>query len=156
LGIVVGIIVSTFLTVLTKSTKVKIVEAVENNGEYALRIMERTIRNAGEIIENSASPPQVCEENMERIKIRNPDGSETEFFCFLTEGYIAFSSASGDQRLTSPRVNLDSCQFNCFPGGVDQPDWVEITFTLSQSELSLRVEEQALIDFRTMVSLRNY
>jgi prepilin-type N-terminal cleavage/methylation domain-containing protein len=157
LGIVVGIVVSTFLVTLTKSAKVKMVEAVESDGEYALRTIGRLLRGGKRAVLNSQG--QACQADMNYIRVENPNGEWLEFGCLnegLGESFIASYSATRSQRLTSPRVKLDNCQFNCFPGGVDQPDRVEIVFTLSQSELSLRVEEQALIDFQTMVTLRNY
>jgi prepilin-type N-terminal cleavage/methylation domain-containing protein len=172
LSIVLVAIISVFLTVLTKSAKIKILQRVENDGHYALRVMERMIRGATDILENSQSLPATCGSGMASIKIKTPGGGITEFACCtaaagfptdvclddgLDQGYIASASAElGVQRLVSPLVKLDRCQFDCLGGGFEKPDQVIISFSLSQAGTPARVEEQASLDFQTRVTLRNY
>ncbi|MBN1263269.1 MAG: type II secretion system protein [Candidatus Pacebacteria bacterium] len=157
LGIVLTVTISAFLTVMTKSAKVRVVKAVESDGKYALRVMEQMVKGAISILPNSVG--QTCVSGMDYLKIENLDGGITEFACLnegTVDGFIASSSGSIDKRLTSPGVKLDVCSFDCQSGRFDQPDRVTISFGLSQRQATARVEEQADLNFETSVTLRNY
>ena len=52
LSVILVVIVNSFLSVLTRSSKSRVIKLVESDGKYALRIMELMIRNSTEIIEN--------------------------------------------------------------------------------------------------------
>ena len=161
LGVVLTVSVSAFLTVLTRSTKVQVVRAIESDGQYALRIVEEMVKRAERVLTNFDG--QDCEEAMNYLRIKNADGGITEFSCLdegLVSGFIASSSGGAlggeDRRLTSPMVRLDDCYFDCSSGGVDKPDQIGIYFTLSQSGDTSRVNEQAASVFQSAVTLRNY
>ncbi|HUW21747.1 MAG TPA: type II secretion system protein [Candidatus Bathyarchaeia archaeon] len=157
LGMMLIMVISTFMTVLTKSVKVRVVEAVDNDGKYALRVMEQIIRNSLRIISNSEG--ETCQSGMNYLRVQDSHGNWAEFACLnegLADGFIASSSASSDKRLTSPKVKLDNCYFNCISGDLSQPDRVEIYFTLSQIESTSRVEERSSNEFHTSVILRNF
>ncbi|MFC1790543.1 PilW family protein [Patescibacteria group bacterium] len=155
MGLILVLTTSTFLQVMVRSAKIRVVKAVEDDGRYALRIMEHLIRNARQI----RGP---CQVDMDSLTIVNYDEGVTTLEC-VNEGlivpeldsYIASVSAIS-QRLTSPKVKLDSCSFSCVSGGVEEPDQVRITYTLSQEDIASRVEEQASVDFESLVTLRNY
>jgi prepilin-type N-terminal cleavage/methylation domain-containing protein len=162
LGIVVTVTVSTFLVVLTRSAKVRVESLVENEANYALTMMEGIIRGANEIVLNTGG--QTCEPGMDYLRISDPPGTAwdgwVEFSCYeegLVTGYIGLLVEAGVQRrLTSPRLRLDSCRFDCVSGGFNAPGRVTISFSMSQAEASTRPEERASISFQTVATMRNF
>lgn len=148
---------SIFLSILRGSTKAKSISMVKQNGVWALSTMERMIRNARQVEENSGG--QVCNTGMNKINILSPDQMETEFACEeigTTDSRIASNSAIRNTRLTNNEVKVTSCQFNCEFGEGTRPDSVTILFTLTQNLMTSKPEEQVSVDFQTTVSLRNY
>ncbi|MFH1840957.1 MAG: type II secretion system protein [Candidatus Shapirobacteria bacterium] len=146
----IGLLVTTgslvFITSLKASSKSQIMTVVKQDGNYALGVMERMIRNAYSVDNclNAHSPT---------LTITNPDHNTTTFG-FIDDG-AAWRLASGSAYLTGATVTVDTAKsyFNCTKG---PPDRVEIVFTLRQKTASLRPEEQAFLDFKTTVVLRNY
>lgn len=126
-----------FFTILKSSAKTRVLAEVKQNGNYALSVMGRMIRNAKSIEDCPG----------DSIRIENPDRDNTTFSC--SGGRIASNSAN----LTSDKVAVTGCNFSC-AGTI--PEVVTISFTLSQSGTTTRPEEEAMIDFRTTVSLRTY
>lgn len=153
LSIVAAIGSNMFFTTFRSSTKTKVLTIVKQNGDYALSVMERTIRGAQEVIENSDG--DICEENMNKVKIKNLDGSQIEFAC-VDEGTITGHIASDSSRLVSPEVKLSACSFSCTSEGEFYPQIVNIDFNLSQALETTRLEEQASVDFQTTVATRNF
>ena len=135
---------TSFFNLLRGSTKTKTATLVKENGDYALGVIARMIRNAREISD--------CNPSMSSIEILNPDGRLTEFSC--DKDTISSNSAAIISRQV--KVKSDSCSFNCQEGGPLQPDVVTIGFTLTQADGATgRPEEQVSIDFKTTISLRN-
>jgi len=158
LAIAVVIGTSLFFTTFRSSAKTKALTIVKQNGDYALSVMERLIRDSEEVIVNGDG--DICESGMNKIKIKRMDGSEIEFECLdegTATGYIASTSAVR-ARLISEEVKLDSCSFDCSQKDLNpfNPQSVVINFTLSQANEAARVEEQASVDFQTSVTTRNY
>ena len=153
LGIIVAVGSNMFFTTLKSSTKSKILTVVKQNGDYALTIMERLIRDSEKVIVNSDGV--LCEAGMNKLKVKRLDGSEIEFTC-EGEGTAGSLIASNSARLTSPEVKIDNCSFDCFSQGEFYPQIVKINFTLSQLAETIRVEEQAIIDFEATVTTRNF
>lgn len=147
LGIVIVVGGNLFFSILKGASKTELTKEVKQNGDYAIGVMERMVRNAQSI--------QTCTAN--NIVIKNLDGGQTEFKCLL-EGEVT-KIASGGAFLTSNNVTLGvscpgSLSFSC-----DQtvaPPKVTISFTLYQKGSSTRPEEQAQVPFQTTVSLRTY
>lgn len=160
LGIVVVIGSNLFFSILKGASKAEITKEVKQNGDYAMNVMERMMRNAQEIVQNSDG--QICTPTMNKIKITNPDGNRTEFKCILQDEVtkIASSSASGTGNLTGKNVTLGtscsaaSLSFSC--DSSKNPPVVNISFDLSQKGTGLRPEEKAQIHFQTTVGLRTY
>ncbi|MFZ5366307.1 MAG: PilW family protein [Patescibacteria group bacterium] len=146
LGIIVIVGSNLFFSILKGASKAEIEKEVKQNGDYAMNVMERMVRNAQEILQNSDG--QTCESSMNKIKIKNPDGGETEF------AFTGTRIASSGAYLTSENTALFSGAFSC-----DQtrtPPVVTISFTLSQAGTKERPEEKAQASFSTTVSLRSY
>lgn len=148
LGVIAVIGSNMFFTTLRASNKTKVLAVIKQNGNYALSIMERIIRDSQEVVAN-------CGVGMKKIKVKRLDGSETEFSC-NQEGTVNGNIASNSARLTSSEVKVDSCSFGCSTQGEFYPQNVVINFTLSQAVVTTRVEEQASVNFKTTVSLRNF
>lgn len=144
-----------FFTLLRGSSKAKTLQLVKQNGDYAISVMERMVRNARNVSGLGSSSS---------IVIQNPDGQQTTFECCGTSSDLMIASISGtltcqQARLTSGEVKVISCPFvfSVVPGVTGtKPAVVTIKFSLSQAAVTTRPEEQAAIDFQTTVSLRNY
>ncbi len=158
LGIIAAMGTNMFFTVIKGSTKSKNLITVKQNGDYALSVIGRMIRNSQEIITNSDG--QICENGMTKIKLRNFDSGETEFEFFDSDGdpsngydYVASNSS----RLTSDQIRVTDGAFDCSSVGEFHPQAVIIRFTLDQNITTTpRPEEEASVDFRTTVEVRNY
>ena len=158
LGIIAVVASTIFFTTLRSAGKTKVLTTVKQNGDYALTVMERLIRDSQEV---SSS----CTSGMTSITVKRFDGSEITFSCDLTPDRSLIASSSG-QRLTSSDVKVDKCSFDCScpaayadctsQGTKFYPKTVTIKFTLSQVATTVRPEEEATIDFQTTVSTRNY
>lgn len=155
MGIVVVMGSNLFFSIMKGASKAEIQKEVKQNGDYAMSIMEKMIRNAQEIVENSDD--QICTASMKKIKIKNPDGGETEFGCLASSGITQLASSSA--LLTSENISLgSSCEasdleFTCDDNS--SPENVTISFTLYQAQGG-KVEEKAQVKFQTKVSLRTY
>jgi len=149
LAIIVVVGSSSFFSILKGSTKTKTATLVKQNGDYAMNVMTRMIRNAKGIVgfvpENYPGP---------EITIDNPDGETTIFLCDSNDdGSLASNSAS----LMSSQVKVSDCSsvFNIqYDEEGLEPDVVTIDFTLSTGDLG-RPEEEASMRFKTTVILRN-
>jgi len=148
LGIVAVVGSGAFFSILRGSTKTKTLQAVKQNGDYAMSVMERMIRSARSLI----SP--TTDSIVSSITIKNPDGGETTFFCGGTPATIASNGAS----LLSNEVKVSDCNiFEVTRGQLEtKPAVVKINFNLSPTGTLNRPEEQAEVNFQTTISLRNY
>lgn len=142
-GIIAAFTTNMFVSILRGSSKSQILAEVKQNGNYALSVMERMIRNARKIEVYDVSS----------ITILNPDGGSTVFSCDPGQK-IASNSAS----LISEQVLVGDCpNFIAVNEGISglNPDTVTITFTLQEAGAKTRPEDKARVDFQTTVSLRN-
>ncbi len=165
MAMVLTVIVSSFMIVMIRSAKVRVLKNIEEDGKYALRVIEQKLRSAKGVTTNGDG--QDCESEMAFVKVEGVTGEKIEFGCLYEgtkDGRIVY--LEGDDfivdndllasRLTTPSVKVDSCSFSCTPGGFEAPDRIDISFRLSQAEVASRVEEQAVMDFQTTVVLRNF
>lgn len=149
LGVIAIIATNLFFSILRGSTKTRVLTEVKQNGNYAINVMERMIRNA----EKDSLRYDAGEGKW--IEIKNPDGGTTLFTCPDSNNMIASNGAS----LTSNKVRVEDCTstFTVAPGVEDvRPPAVTIDFTLMQAGTTTRPEEQASVNFKTTVILRNY
>jgi len=163
LAIIAVISSNMFFTVFKSSGKTKVLTKVKENGDYALSVMERLIRDSQEVVINTDN--KICESGMNYLKFKRTDGSTIEFGC-LEEGTANGRIASNSARLTSSEVKVDSCSFDCscpvaYPNCTSEgtkfyPKTITIKFILSQIGATVRPEEEAIINFQTTVSTRNY
>lgn len=143
------------ITVLKNSLKAQITKEVKQSGDYAISLMTKMIRNA-------TSLQSDCLDSSSSIRIKNPDGGETEFICDYVNNYLASSSAHlsptpAPEPITSTSLSLKSasCYFSCQqPAG--KPPLISISFTLEKNTTTFKAEEKISIDFHTKAALRNY
>jgi len=79
LGIIAVVASTIFFTTIRSSSKTKTLTKVKENGDYALSVMERLIRDSEEVITNSDN--QTCQASMNKIKVKRLDGTTVEFTC---------------------------------------------------------------------------
>ncbi len=149
LGVVVVAGGSLFFAIMKGASKSEVIKEVKQNGDYALSVIERMVRNAQELD---------CTTVTNQITIINPDKGTTTFSCAAEDQVFKIASNSG--RLTGKNVTLGegvcpaSLLFTC--DQTKSPPTVTIGFTLSQAGTGGRQEEKAQVPFQTTVSLRTY
>lgn len=136
-----------FFSLLKGGGKASLLGEVKQEGNYALLVMERMVKNAKAVSSCSSGV----------LTIVNPDKNSTTFSCVEEEGVKKIASNSG--RLTTPKVTLGenpcpaTLSFACTS---TLPPVVTIKFTLKQKGTPERPEEKAQSDFQTTISLRTY
>ena len=155
LGVLAVVGSGAFFSILRGSVKTRMLQTVKQNGDYAISVMERMVRNARRIEEIDG----------QHIKIKNPDGGTTTFRCCGGSPNFLIASESGtltceSARLTSSEVKVENCGSVFTLVDLGQPEIrpavVKINFNLSPEVSSTRPEEQATVNFQTTVTLRNY
>ncbi len=149
-----------FFGIMKGASKVEVEREIKQNGEYALGIMERMIKNSRSVL--------VCNSIDNILEIENPDYFSTAFHIINDSGVdrIASSSASpaSDLFLTGDNVNVSDLVFTCTTDPVGSPDEddirrVDINFTITPKGViagEVPPEMYAKIDFKTSISLRNF
>lgn len=149
-------VVQLFFSSLKGSIKSTTLAIVKQEGDYALTVMERMIRNSREVTGGcTLSPPTTFSTYLD---IRNPDDNTTTFSCAGTRIASASATPPLTQYLTSESVAV-SCSgpgqlFDCQQFNEGK---IGINFTVSQNlpGVTPRVEETAQMNFKTTVTLRN-
>ncbi len=152
-----------FLSVIRSYNKSNITNEVEQNGSYALTLMEREIRNASRIVSPVSSGTQSF------ITLEDPLNNRTEYF-------FAAGSGAGDtclngsvqkrladateQVLTNTSriegINVTALSFSVTRNDPAPPS-VTINLAINQGcGASSRIDYQSSINLTTTVSLRNY
>lgn len=153
------VIAQSFFTTTRSNAKVEILKDTKQGGDFAISLMERMIRSAGDIATSCASSGTT----VDSLQITNRDGLTTTFGCVLDSGVtrIASTSASGTVYLTPANVTLGgatcdnaSLTFVC-ASNASQGDSVRIQFTLSQKGAGGDQSERASTTFQTTVNVRN-
>lgn len=114
---------------LTGSKKSDSQLKVRENLDYAVSVMERQLRNAGNISPCPNVDPQV-------INYSDSNNVSSSFSCVNIgpTGYIA----SGSARLTSDEIGVSACTFTCSPGtGSTLP---KVTLDVQADNISISTE----------------
>ena len=155
------LIVQVFFTTTRSNTKTEILKEVKQNGDSALELISRMVRNSSGI-------QNICDSTTtyyNYLTITNPDGYATTFGCqfdtSLGISRLASVSAQTVQYLTTNTVTLggESCSdakisFGCV-SIPDEPGRVTVAFTLSQKGATADTFETSSMEFQTAVSPRN-
>lgn len=122
------------------SSKSEVLKEVRQNGEYALRVMEETIKTSVGLI--SCSPSSVV--------VKGKNNLRTNFS--LKEGRIASNSSY----LTNNKVKIENFEFDCSEVKPGLPPKIGISFVVSQAQKTNRPEKKARMSFSSWVTMRNY
>lgn len=116
---------------------------VRENVEYAMNVMERSLRSAKELD---------CSVSGDRLQYFTSSGVTAFFEC--DSGHIASNSAAA--RITSGDIRVTNCAtvFTCDPGGSGVPGFVTITVTAQEEDI--QGPESAQYTSSTRILLRNY
>lgn len=149
IGIVGGIATIILFTTLQGASKSDIMREVKQNGDYAISVMERMIRNANSVVVGCPAGPG--SQIRPSLTIKNRDNQTTSFALSLSGDQIASTGGM----LTNNKVTASNLLFTCTRTR-GSPDVVSISFDLAQRAITFRPEERASINFKTTVSLRTY
>jgi prepilin-type N-terminal cleavage/methylation domain-containing protein len=160
IAVIASLIVQVFFTTTRINTKTEVMKEVKQNGDFALDVMTRMIRNSTFISSACSGGP------LNTLNITNPDGQGTIFTCSPDANNvlrIASQSAAVPlkfQYLTSSNVTLGTgafcgtyLQFTCTSS--NDTNKVTITFDLAQRGTPASLFEQARMPFKITVSTRN-
>jgi len=159
-GIIMTISGALFSSVLRGSGKSEITKEVKQSGDYAMGMMERSIRNAKTVSGCSLV-------SSSSISMTDRDGFPTTFGCVfdnsLDVSSISLNSGALVNKLTGNNVTLGIGGTGGCPGDLSftcnnavNPPQVTISFTLYQKGTSSKPEDQAKVKFQSTVSLRTY
>jgi len=143
-----GLLINSLFSILKSNTKAELMKEIRQSGSYALDVMSKMITN-GEVV-------SVCPSLGSSIKIKNPDGEETTFFCDDSDSTLVHI-ASGSAHLTSTQsIKVKDCNgvFQCEVIG-ENARKVTINFVLKQQGSSPRAEDQAQQTFQRVIMVRN-
>lgn len=150
--VIIGAVSNLFFASLKGSAKTTVVNEAKQNGDYALSVMERMIRNAIDVTSSCSGGA------LDSLTITNPDGGVTIFACPSGSGV---SLASNSAALTSDNVRVleSNCEFNCLRSGEMSSKVVKIKFSIQQPTaspgVSPRPEDEININFETSILVRN-
>jgi prepilin-type N-terminal cleavage/methylation domain-containing protein len=157
---VVGVLISqVFFTTTRSNTKTELLKDVKQNGQYALEIVSRMIRN-------SLSVETTCD-GAERtsIDIKNQDGFISTIGCVFDNSVTRIASTSAvvgatsqflsSQNVTMGGVNCSNSTFILTCSALpDQAPKITISFRMSQKGTPVDQFEKASVLFQTTVSPR--
>lgn len=117
-----------FMTFLISNSKINSAQLVKQEGQHALQQMEFLLRNAIELLPNTAD--QECQVGMSEIKFRSIDGGITTLAKEDDNGKDKIASNSGIY-LTSQAVDItEGPTFDCTQDTDESHPYIDITFTL--------------------------
>lgn len=149
LGLIATMGSSMFFSILKGSAKTQILNQIKQSGDYALEVMERTVRGAASVSVNGDG---------DVLTVTGLGGDNIIFSCekIGDERKIASGGASLIGETVKVAGNCEDV-FGVTPGieGA-RPTIVQIDFKLTQAADTPRPEERAEMDFKTSVTLRNY
>lgn len=142
---------------LRGSEKTATLDQVRQNGNYALSVMTKLIRNA-KTLDYPTSASCLNSTTVAEIKFTPQDGSnQTIFRCNEMIDGLPTIASNGSSLLDTKQVSLipNNCSFICVQTSGAQPPNLKIKFTLSEAGTTTFVEKKATVPFETSVTLRN-
>lgn len=153
-SVVVGILTSSFRT----SHKTDVVTVIQQNGNYALSQMSKTLRNARGIV----SPFPCVAVNptpTSSITIITSDNQQVTYTCVDNPSPTPDNIASnGANLLDTSTVSLSSCSFSCTQQSPSDLPYLTINFSLTQQSSSTFAEQiasKSAVPFQTSIVIRN-
>lgn len=150
LGIISAIVTQVLVISVRSNLKAEIQKEVKQNGDYAMAIMERAIRNATDVDVGG------CNVSSNHVTITNPDATNTTFTCNNAPKKI-ISSSGGGVDLTNNRVAWNTtCTFRVIcPTPPIRPKYVYINFTLTQAGVTADPNSSASLPYQSTIELRS-
>ncbi len=156
LGIV---IVQSFITTITTSTKTELIKDVKQSGDYVLEMISRRVRNADTLDCTTAN----------EIRTVNQDNSQSRFYSILNSGVCRIAEEYTDPvgAVTTNYLSADNLTAGDVSGCstylsvsctmiASQYAKAAVSFSLQQKPAAgLKLYEQAAQKFETTISLRN-
>jgi prepilin-type N-terminal cleavage/methylation domain-containing protein len=146
-----------FLSAVVGNTKTARVQSVKNEGKYALAQMEFLLRNAVQLLPNSAG--QTCEAGMTEVFLRSFDNKTTRLYkqTDSTDSKDKIASNSGIY-LTSGGVDItEGPTFDCAASDDGLTQYLTISFTLRKGSVSLDATKDIVEEtFQTGVNVRSF
>lgn len=149
LGVISVLATNMFFSILKASTKARILSDAKQNGNYAINVMERMIRNSKRLVGTYPSDP------VSSITIVSQDDNQTTFAC-MSQGSASFVASNGASLVDSSKFSVSNCSFTIAEGesGIRPPS---VTIEFSIGRLGNRAEESlSATEFKAIVDLRNY
>lgn len=160
----VGVLIAqVFFTTTRSNTKTELLKDVKQNGQYAIEVLSRMIRNSLSV----ETPCDTAGTPLTSLDIKNQDGFVTTIGCIADNSVTRIASTSAaigatSQYLTSQNVTLggDSCAdldmtfmliCTALP---DQAPKISVSFKMSQKGMPQDQFEKASVLFQTTVSPR--
>jgi len=154
--IVVGAIAMTILvTSFRTSTKTDTITAVQQNGNYALSQMAKTIRNARGLVSPFPCTGQVTTDT---VSILTSDNQQVTYTCVPQGATPATIASNGASLINTNIVTVASCAFTCSQISNSDLPFIRINFSLQQQSGSSFAEQTAsksAVSFQTSVVIRN-
>lgn len=151
--VVIGVIaMSILITAFRTSQKTDIITLIQQNGNYALSQMAKTIRDARGLVSPFPCSPPVSGNT---ISILTPDDQQVTYSCGGQPPTIASNGAS---LLDTNTVALQSCSFTCSQSSPSDLPIIQINFSLQQqsnSKFSENIASASAVNFQTSVGIRN-
>lgn len=148
-SVIMSILVSSYRT----SNKSNVIAIIQQNGNYALSQMAKTLRNARGLVDPLPCSPSVTQSS---ITILTSDNQQVTFLC--NSGSPATIASNGASLLDTGQVALSSCSFTCSQETSSDLPFILIDFSLTQKSASTLAEQLAsksAVEFRTSVGIRN-
>lgn len=141
-----------FFASLFGSGKSEIIKEVRQNGEYALKMMEETIKNSYGISN--------CTENPATIEVKDKNNNRITYkFDSSVSRVASISSVSplSPYYLTSGKVKVENFTVDC-PADFNEnlPSKISFSFKVTVGETGFTPERRASMTFSATVTSRNY
>ena len=146
-GIIGGDILSILFSILRGTNKTNRITQIRQNGNYALNLITRMIRNSNGATSCNGSPTS-------DITVSQPDGSATRFYCDADTGIASESASFTSYLIDSSNLSATSCQFTCTPDSVTGIPFVKFNFVISE-KVTTSTEKKASVTFTGSTQLRN-
>lgn len=154
--IAIGTIIGAILfSSLRGTNKTNTITNVRQNGNYAISLMSKAIRDGARL---DSPYPCVTPVATSSVSLITATGSKTVFSCDLTSSPHAILQKNGTDEpasiLDTNIVFLESCSLTCNQSSSSNPPTIGINFTLTQNGTPF-YEKQATISFQTSITMRN-
>lgn len=144
-----------FLMFLISNTKGNALKTVSAEGDYALSQMEFIIRNAIEILPNTAGI--TCAADMDELVVRSVDNGITTLTSEDVDGVAKIASNSGIYLTSGAAELIAGPEFDCTAVEAGNSQYITIQFTLRKGTPGLD-EDREIVEqtFQTGVSIRSF